>query len=442
MKLLKSILAFSPKKESEIRKVGINTLWLLSDRLTRMGVGLVVGVWIARYFGPDLFGTWNYILAFVGLFSTIATLGIDGIVVRDLTLNQGKVNYYLGSSFGLRLISGICSVLLCFTFSFILNNDEQLNFILINILSVTLILQAFDVVDLYFQSVTKSFYTVISKGIPFIIISVLKIVLILETASIIYFIWANIFEVFISSIFLIVALNKEKINFFNLKWESTLARKMLIEGWPLIIAGVLVMVYLKIDQIMLKELSNQKSVGIYSAAVRISEIWYFIPVVISSSIFPYLLKQREISQERYVLTLKRMYSLFFWVSLLIAIFINITSFHIVDFLYGKEYIPAAKVLSIHIWAGIFVFLGVASSQFLMAENIVKFSLYRTLIGAITNIILNFVFIPIFQEVGAAYATLISYFMSTFSLIFFKQCRQQCLFMLLAIVPSKKLFTND
>lgn len=407
-----------------------------------MGVGLVVGVWIARYFGPDLFGTWNYILAFVGLFSTIATLGIDGIVVRDLTLNLEKVNYYLGSTFGLRLIAGICSAILCLVFSTILSNDEELNFILITILSITLILQAFDVVDLYFQSVIKSFYTVISKGIAFILISIVKIALILNTASIFYFVWANVFEIILSSIFLLVALKKEKISFFFLKWESTLAKKMFIEGWPLIIAGVLVMVYLKIDQIMLKELANQKSVGIYAAAVRISEIWYFIPVVVCSSIFPYLLKQREISKERYILTLRRMYSLFFWMALLIAIFINLTSVYMISLLYGTEYIGASEVLSIHIWAGIFVFMGVASSQFLMAENIVKFSLYRTLIGALTNLILNFILIPRYQEVGAAYATLVSYFMSTFSLVFFKQCREQCFYMLMAIVPNKNLFTND
>lgn len=407
-----------------------------------MGIGLVVGVWVARYFGPDLFGTWNYVLAFVGLFSTIATLGIDGIVVRDLTLNFERVNSYLGSTFGLRLISGIFSAVLCLIFSFILSSDEQLNILLIKILAITLVLQAFDVVDLYFQSVVKSFYTVISKGISFIIISVFKIVLILKTASIIYFVWANVIELILSSVFLLVALNKEKISFFNLKWESTLAKKMLNEGWPLMLAGVMVMAYLKIDQIMLKELATQKSVGIYAAAVRVSEIWYFIPVVISSSIFPYLLKQKEISQERYTLTLKRMYSLFFWVALLIAIFINLTSVFLISFLYGKEYVSASQVLSIHIWAGIFVFLGVASSQFLMADNIVKYSLYRTLIGAITNVILNFIFIPRFQEVGAAYATLISYFMSTFSLVFFKQCRQQCLYMLMSIIPNKKLFTND
>lgn len=442
MKLPKSLLSFIPNRQSDIRKVGVNTLWLIGDRITRMGIGLIVGVWIARYFGPELFGTWNYILAFVGLFTTVATLGIDGIVVRDLTLNLDKVKNYLGSVFGLRLIFGIVSAILCLIFSLILSADDQLIVILIGILTTTLIFQAFDVVDLYFQSIIKSYYTVLSKGLAFLIISIIKITLILYTSSIVYFIWANVFEVILSSIFLLFALRREKINFFEFKWESTIAKKMITEGWPLIIAGVLVMVYLKIDQIMLKELATEKSVGIYAAAVRISEIWYFIPVVISTSIFPYLLKQQAISDERYVLTLKRMYSLFFWIAFLIAIFINLISVPIIGLLYGAEYLPASEVLSIHIWAGIFVFLGVASSQFLMAENIVKFSLYRTLIGAITNIILNFILIPKYQEVGAAYATLVSYFMSTFSMVLFKQCRQQCLYMVMAIVPNIKLFSNE
>ena len=442
MKLLKSLLSFIPNRQSDIRKVGINTLWLVGDRIIRMGIGLIVGVWIARYFGPELFGTWNYILAFVGLFTTIATLGIDGIVVRDLTLNLDRAKNYLGSIFGLRLLSGLGSVVFCIVISLILSADDQLIIILIGILSTTLLFQAFDVVDLYFQSVIKSYYTVISKGVAFLIISVAKILLIVNSSSIVYFIWANVIEVVLSSVFLLVALRKERLNFFEFKWESTIARKMIVEGWPLILAGILVMVYLKIDQIMLKELATEKSVGIYAAAVRISEIWYFIPVVISTSIFPYLLKQKAISEEKYTLTLKRMYSIFFWMAFLIAIFINIVSVPIISLLYGSDYLPASEVLSIHIWAGIFVFLGVASSQYLMAENIVKYSLYRTLVGAITNIILNFVLIPKYQEAGAAYATLVSYFMSTFSMVLFKPCRRQCLYMIMAVVPSKKLFSNE
>ena len=69
-----------------LQKLIGNTGWLFADRILRLGVGLWVGIWTARYLGPEQFGLFNYSIAFVALFSVFATLGLDGIVVDSISL--------------------------------------------------------------------------------------------------------------------------------------------------------------------------------------------------------------------------------------------------------------------------------------------------------------------------------------------------------------------
>jgi O-antigen/teichoic acid export membrane protein len=97
----------------------------------------------------------------------------------------------------------------------------------------------------------------------------------------------------------------------------------------------------------------------------------------------------------------------------IAIPMTFMSDWIVTFLYGEAYSKAGDVLMIHIWAGVFVGLGVASSKWFVNENLQLYSFYRTLSGAILNIGLNYILIPIYGVIGAAIATLLSQFVASY-----------------------------
>lgn len=72
------------------RRYFANTSWLFAEKILRMVVGLFVGVWVARYLGPERFGLLSYAQSFVGLFSAFATLGLDEIVVRELVKDESK----------------------------------------------------------------------------------------------------------------------------------------------------------------------------------------------------------------------------------------------------------------------------------------------------------------------------------------------------------------
>jgi O-antigen/teichoic acid export membrane protein len=154
---------------------------------------------------------------------------------------------------------------------------------------------------------------------------------------------------------------------------------------------------------------GEYEVGIYSAAIRLSEVWFFIPVMITSSLFPSIIKAKKYSGTLYVERLQWLYTFMVWLAICIALPITFLSNWLVTILYGAAYSAAGKVLMIHIWSGVFVFLSSAFGKYLIIENITMVNFYRVFYGAIINILLNLIFIPRFGIVGSAYATLISLF---------------------------------
>jgi O-antigen/teichoic acid export membrane protein len=209
----------------------------------------------------------------------------------------------------------------------------------------------------------------------------------------------------------------------HLRFNKKIAQNLLKDSWPLILSGMVIAIYMRIDQVMIKEMLGSESVGQYAAAVRISEAWYFIPMVIASSVFPAIINAKKISEELYYARLQQLYSFMVWLSIAIALPMTLLSDWVVHLLYGNQYQQAGNVLMIHIWSGVFVFLGVASGKWLLNENLQIFSTINTSIGAILNIFLNYIFIPKFGIEGAAWATLISYCVAAYlGLAFFKKTR--------------------
>ncbi len=184
-------------------------------------------------------------------------------------------------------------------------------------------------------------------------------------------------------------------------------------------------IYLKIDQIMLKNMLNIDSVGLYAVAVKLSEFWYIIPVIISQSLFPAIIKSRNLSAIKYERRMQRLYDLLTLISVSIAIIFTFFSDFIVVKAFGDEFIKSGDILSIHIWAGIFVFYGTARGKWIIVENLQKKVIFIHLASTILNILFNLILIPIYGGLGAAIATLFSYALSCISTgILIKEFRRQ------------------
>jgi polysaccharide transporter, PST family len=392
----------------KLGKIIANMGWLFGDRVLRMGGGLFVGVWLARYLGTEQFGTLNYATAFVALFTPIATLGLDALVIRDVLQENLDRKVLLGTTFFLKLIGGLACIVISVLSIYLFRANSHLTIKIVAIMAAATVFQSFDTIDFWFQSQVQSKYTVVVKNAVFIIVSLLKVALITTKASLISFVWVGLLEVVLSAIGLISVYQFQGLSIFSWRWSSNAAINLLTESWPLILSGLSIMIYVQIDRIMLGQMIGNRAVGIYSAATRISEIWYFIPTAIISSVAPAIYEAKKISEELYYRRIKKLMKSMFLFSVILSLLISLFSKYLVVQLFGINYLESVDILSIHIWASVFVFLGVSASPWFIAEQLTAYSFYTTATGAIMNILINLVLIPNYGGVGAAIATVISY----------------------------------
>ena len=206
----------------------------------------------------------------------------------------------------------------------------------------------------------------------------------------------------------------------NLKY----ARQMLKNSFPLLLASMAILIYMKIDQVMLKELAGAETVGIYAVAVKLSEACYHIPVLIAVSFYPAIIAVKDTNPALYHARLQKLYTLLVWVAFALAIPITFMADWIIYILYGNEYIESAIILKIYVWAGIFVSMSLANNKWMVVENLQNYILLTTLLGMSSNIICNVILIPLYGASGAAIATLISYGIGSYlSLLFFPKVRK-------------------
>lgn len=395
----------------DLQKVIGNTGWLFSDKILRMGVGLFIGAWVARYLGPAQFGLMNYAGSFVALFAAFSTMGLDGIVVRNIVRDPSCQQEALGTAFVLKLIGSLVTLSLSLSTIFFLRPGEPLTFWLVGIAGAATIFQAFDAIDFWFQAQVQSKYTVYARNSAFLVVTAVKVVLIILKAPLIAFAWANFADIALGSIGLVLAYQKSGHSIRALKSSVAHAKLLLRDSWPLILSGLVGMIYLRIDQVMLGQMVGVREVGVYSAAVRIAEAWYFVPMAVSASVFPSIVEAKSLGDERFYKRLQKFYNLMALMGYAVAVPVTFLAGWVIKILFGVAYSEAGPMLAVLIWAGLFVNLGVARSSFLMTMNWTRVHFMTMVCGAVVNVVLNLLLIPHYGGMGAVIASLVAYWVA-------------------------------
>ena len=269
----------------------------------------------------------------------------------------------------------------------------------------------------------KSKFIVYAHLVSLVVSSITKLIFVWISAPLVWFACVFLLDAVVLAIGLTAIYLQTTGKAWYWKWRWQTAKELFRDAWPLILSGIVISIYMKIDQIMIKEMLGAEQVGFYAAAARLSEAWYFIPMAITSSVFPAIINAKKQSEELYYQRLQKLYDLMVWLAVAIALPTTFLSPWVIRVLYGDAFLQASGVLSIHIWAGVFVFLGVASGKWLLTENLQIFSMINTSIGAIVNIVLNYILIKKMGINGAAISTLISYFIAAYlCLSFFAKTR--------------------
>ncbi|MFA4901971.1 MAG: flippase [Desulfobaccales bacterium] len=418
-----------------------NTAWIAAENVIRMAVILIVAVAVARYLEPERYGLLSYAVSFAAIFSVFASLGLDTIVIRNLVQDPAGRDRLIGTAFCLKII-GAGLVLIMVFGALQLTSNDRFTKILVLIIAAGSVFQSFGVIDCYFKSQVLARFITLSRLCSLLITSAVKFLLIILKAPLIWFACVTLLETILIALFYVIVYHLQGLKISPWRFDRQTAFKLLKDSWPLILSSLAIMVYMRIDQIMIKSMLNNEAVGNYAVAVRLSEAWYFIPTAISSSLLPALQKAKQISQEVYLHRFQVFFNLMTWMAIAIALPTTLFSGYIINILLGPQYSTAGGVLAINIWAGIFVFLGVASSNFLLVENLTKTDFMRTFIGCIVNVGLNFWWIPKFGINGAAWATLLSYAVAIFSLIFDSRTKHCFIMMVKSFIPTKGVWLQN
>ncbi|EGQ7794243.1 flippase [Vibrio parahaemolyticus] len=395
------------KNNTSVMKYLRNTSWLLIDNALKLIVGLFIGAWVARHLGPEEFGIYSYAISFVAMFGGVATLGLDSIVVRELVKKEDCNAEILATTFVLKVFGASSALLLlCIALIlFFISNEIKLISL---IMGVTFLFQTSNVIKLYFQSIVKSKYFVIANIISVIISAIIKIILILSNAPLIDFAKVFLFDSLSLSLLLIYFyIKKTKFKIKDYSFNRQLAKELLKDSWPLIFAAIASVIKLKLGHVMLGSLGSFEDVGYYAAALRISELWFLIPVLLGSSIYPALIKARKGGPNMLkarVLLITRVMLAF---AVPFAILVSVISEFLMVFLFGADYREAGHYLSIQIWSGLPYVVLFAYSQVTYIESKTKIHLYLSILSIASIAIFNYWLIPLFGGIGAVYASLIT-----------------------------------
>jgi polysaccharide transporter, PST family len=426
----------SLKNRPLVQAVLGNTGWLLLDKALRLLVGLAVTAWVARYLGPEQFGLFNYALALIALLAVLANAGLDLVVVRNIVRHPDEVESILGSALLLKALGSAIAVVFALAAAMLLSSGDSRFTWMVVLLALSLPAQALDPIELWFRANLQARHAVIARNGAFLVVSVARVLLIFHEAPLVAFAWAVLLESWLAALGLITAYRLRGGHLLAWRAVARHVHELVQQCWPLLLSGVMVGIYLRIDQVMLGRMLGSEAVGIYSAGIFFSELWYVIPSAIVMSMAPVFAKTREIDPLLYQRQLERLFRWLALASYAAAATMTLISQTLVVLMFGAQYADAAGVLAVHAWTGVFVALGVASSQYLMLEDLNRISLQRTAVGALLNVALNLVLIPRYGPMGAAWATLMSYAVATLFLVQ-NEASRRCLKMLLrALLPFR------
>ena len=412
-----------------------NTLWLLSEKGLALFVGFFVTAYVARVYGPDQFGLYSYCLSLVAIFSVPGHAGLNALVVKRLIENDADKSVIMGTSITIKAMGFFVGLVCLLGYGFYPGVHSSFERSVLGLLCLSLIVQPGLVLDFWFQAHYAMRYQAISKHLGLLMASVVKVLAASMGASILWIAGATALQsavVVISLVCFYFMTARSQVS----AWKfDVLEAKLLVQKGSLVFLGTFfAAIYLKIDQVMLKTLVGDGEVGVYAVAATISEAIYFIPVAITAAVFPRLIELRNDDPVSYERRTQQLLDGLAALALLIAVGVTLISSPLVSLVFGEEYKEASKLLAVHVWASVFIFMRSVFSKWIVAEDLLRFSIITHGAGALINVLANSLLIPEMGAMGAAVATLLSYAMASYlSLVLFPSTRAMFYMMTLAIL---------
>lgn len=383
-----------------------NVLWLLFEKGLRVLVGLFVVAWVARYLGTARFGLLNYAIAFWAVAGMAVNFGFDAVLLREMVAKPKLTGRLLGTTLGMRAVLVVLVYGLSYGVVAGLNGPSSPEAVLVLVVNLALVSFMLDTFDMAFQAEVRSRFTVAARGLGLLAGAGFKVWAIVMEQSLLLFAWAVVAEWVLGGLLLAAFYFRRHGGAVRLRFDRVWARALLKESWPLMLSAVMIMLYMRVDQMMLNSYGDEE-VGIYSAALRLSEVWYVLPLAISGSLAPKLVENQLKEPVLYGLLQRQLFSVLFWSALLLATGVTLVAGWVIPLLFGEAYEASVPVLQLHVWAALPIFLGTAIGRLVVIEAKSRMQFFMSFFGLGANVVFNLWLIPIYLATGAALATLVS-----------------------------------
>lgn len=402
------------------RKVVKNVYWAVLGKVVNIASGLLVGILVARYLGPDKFGLMNYVISYVTLFSILASFGLDGVEIRELSKTHAVKEVILGSAFAIRLLFAVVTVFLVLL-TLIIFESDRFTFIMVMIYSLSLILSTVNVIRNYFTSIILNEYVVKTEILRTVVGSGIKVLLLINHSSLAWFIAANTLDFVLIGAGYIYSYRGKAGSIRAWRVDRSVARMLIKESFPLLLSGTAIVIYQRIDAVMIRNMMDNASVGQFSVASKITELAIFIPMVVAQTVTPLLVQAHQANPARYQAKRQQFMDLMVWSAVAMALVMSVFAAPAIHLLYGNKYLEAIPVLQIMAWKAVFMALFAGSGQLIIIENLQRYAAVRNIIGCVVSVGLNLLLIPVWGIVGSAVATVITMaFSGYFSHFFIKR----------------------
>ena len=393
------------------RRFAANTGWLIAQSVFQYVLSAVIGIIAARFLGPANYGILGYGVSLMAIFQAFCTLGLNDIQITNMVETPEDQGGIIGTALSLRLVSSTLSIGAIALAAWLTRPGEKLLLLVTVLQSLQLIFQSFDAMRLWFQKELLSKYTAIGSIVGNIACSAWRIVLLIQGAGVEWFALTSVIQM-LANYLVVVPLffTKAKI---KLWFSLEIAKRLLSRSWHFILSALTYAAAAHFSRLYLGGALGDETLGLYNAAYMIATMWLFVPLAIVDSALPVLLQTKKNNPEAFYPRYQLTQMAVFGISVAAGIGLSILAPWVVNLLYGEAYAPAAGVLRIVAWLGVFSNIGSGRSIWIQAEGKQSVVKYISLITAIASILFSIALIPPFGLTGAAIACVGGFVVSAF-----------------------------
>lgn len=393
---------------STIRTIAGNILVLLAGQIITIVLTYFYTIYTARYLGANGFGILSFAISFTAISCLLVDLGLSVLITREVSRNYSLADKYIENIFAIKTILTIITLGIT-TIVINMFGFPSKTVIIVYLITFSTIFTSFaNMFNSIFQAFQKMEYISVGRVLNSMLIFAGTIIAINQNLDLIYFAAIYFLSNLIFLGYSIYVYSRKflipKIEFDILFWKS-----LLKESMPYWMTSVFVIIYFRMDMIMLSMMKGDEVVGWYAAAYRLIDGLSVIPGVFMSVMFPVFSKYYVDSKDTLDLAFKKSLKFLVIIAIPIGIGTTILADEIILLFYGRGYVPSAGALKILIWANVLSFISWAPATLLNSTNKQRTLMIFTCIGAVLNLVLNYLLIPSWSYEGAGIATVITEF---------------------------------